>query len=302
MDVILIRAGSLAAIIVLGYWLRRIGYFKEEDFKVLSKILVKITLPGVIVSSFVGKQIEPKMLTISLISLGAGVIYMGIAYLMTRRESKDEKAFAVINSSGYNIGAFTMPFAQGFIGATGVVITSLFDIGNAFICFGGSLGMGIILKEGKGFSLKKIGKTLITSVAFDCYVIMTIMSLLRISIPAPVASFSKIIGDANAFVAMLMIGIGFKLSGGKSQFKKIGKILILRYTISALVATGCYFLLPFSKLIRTTLVILAFSPIPAAAPAYTEEVDGDVGMASAVNSMTIICSLIFIVVLSLILL
>ena len=53
---ILTRAGSFIAIIVLGYVLKKIGVFREEDFGVLSKIVIRITLPAAIITSFAGKQ------------------------------------------------------------------------------------------------------------------------------------------------------------------------------------------------------------------------------------------------------
>lgn len=53
---ILIRAGSFVAIIVLGYVLRRIGVFKKEDFSTLSAIVIKITLPAAIITSFAARR------------------------------------------------------------------------------------------------------------------------------------------------------------------------------------------------------------------------------------------------------
>ena len=47
MAAVLSRAACFIAIIFLGYGLRRIGFFKREDFHVLSKIVLKITLPAV---------------------------------------------------------------------------------------------------------------------------------------------------------------------------------------------------------------------------------------------------------------
>ncbi len=70
MQEILSRAGCFVGIIVLGYVLRRMGFFKKEDFKVLSKIVLKITLPAAIVSSFAGKEIDPAMLSVALIGMG----------------------------------------------------------------------------------------------------------------------------------------------------------------------------------------------------------------------------------------
>ena len=49
--------------------------------------------------------------------------------------------------------------------------------------------------------------------------------------------------------------------------------------------------------IRQALVILAFSPIGSAVPAFTEELKGDVGLSSAVNSISMVLSIAIIVAL-----
>lgn len=43
---ILTRAGCFVAIILIGYTFRRIGIFGPETFGVISKIVMKITLPA----------------------------------------------------------------------------------------------------------------------------------------------------------------------------------------------------------------------------------------------------------------
>ena len=70
---ILLRAGSFIAIIFLGYFLKRIGFFKQEDFALLSKITIRITLPCAIVTSFAGKSIDPTLLVLSFLAIGCGL-------------------------------------------------------------------------------------------------------------------------------------------------------------------------------------------------------------------------------------
>ena len=89
---VLVRAGCFVAIIILGYVLRKINFFKEEDFSVLSKIVLRITLPAAIVTSFAGKKVEPAMLTLSLMGIGIGTIYIGLAFLLNRRKDKEESS------------------------------------------------------------------------------------------------------------------------------------------------------------------------------------------------------------------
>ena len=49
---VLAKAFAFMGIIVLGYTLKKIHVFKPEDFYVLSKIVIRITLPCAIISNF----------------------------------------------------------------------------------------------------------------------------------------------------------------------------------------------------------------------------------------------------------
>ena len=294
---LLTRAGSFIAVIILGYVLKRIGVFKEEDFHVLSKIVIRITLPAAIVTSFAGKQIDPSLLTIVALGLGGGLIYMALGFVMNLKNSKEQRAFEILNLPGYNIGCFTLPFVQSFLGPVGVITTSLFDTGNAFVCLGGAFGVASMVKDGSGFSVKRIIKALSRSVPFLTYLVMVLLNLIHLEVPAPVLSFAGIIGNANAFLAMFMIGVGFKLGGDRSQIGAIVRILSVRYALATVLALVFYFLLPFALEIRQALVILVFSPIGSAVPPFTAELKGDVGLSSAINSISIICSIVIIVAL-----
>lgn len=291
------RAGAFIGIILLGMVLRRIGLFREEDFRVLSNIVIKITLPAAIITSFSQNQIRADMLILALLGFGGGVIYMLCGYLLNCKQSKEWRAFGVLNLPGYNIGAFALPFTQSFLGPIGVVATCLFDTGNAFICLGGSYGVATMIQDGSGFSMKRLLKSLGKSVPFLCYLIVVPLNLLQIRLPNMVLQFTGIIANANAFMAMLAIGVGFKLSGDRSQISTVVKVLLVRYSVAAALAAVFYFLLPFSLEIRQALVILAFSPIGSAVPPFTRELGGDVGLSSAINSIAIVCSIVIMVTL-----
>ena len=289
---ILIRAGYFVAIILLGFILRRVGLFKEGDFRVLSNITLKITLPASIVVSFAQMEINPSMLTITLLGFGGGVVYMLVALAVNAKASREQRAFDVLNLPGYNIGLFAMPFVQSLLGPVGVVTTSLFDTGNAFVCLGGAYGIASSIKAGKGFSIGRILKALGTSVPFLSYIVMIILSLTGVRLPAVVLDFADIIKASNTFLAMLMIGVGFKISASWKQLGHILKIVLLRYTVAAALGAVFYFLLPFDLEIRKTLTLLAFAPIGAAVPAFTGELKADTGLSSAINSICIVCSIV----------
>lgn len=297
MTEILMRAGCFVGIIFLGYFLKRIGFFKQEDFTILSKITIRITLPCAIITSFAGKNIDPSMLSLVFMAIGCGFLYIAIGYAINRHRSREQQAFEMLNLPGYNIGTFVIPFAQSFLGPLGVITVSLFDTGNAVICLGGAYSLAAMVKDGTGFSVKRIVKALAKSVPFVCYITMLLLNLLKISVPEFVLSFAQIGANANAFMAMLMIGVGFKLEGERSQINTVFRLLCIRYGVAFILSLAAYYLLPFAIEVRQALVILLCSPIGSAVPGFTAELKGDVGLSSALNSIAIVISITITVIL-----
>ncbi len=286
---VLVQAGCFVAIIVMGFALRRVGLFRKEDVRVLSRITLNITMPAAVVANFAGKEIDGSMFAIILIGLGGGILYMLVAYLINLRGDKGRRAFEVLNLTSYNVGCFAMPFIQSFFGPLAVITTSLFDTGNAFVTLGGSYGFAVMIKNGRGFSFKRLFLTLVKSVPLMCYVLVIVLNLVKFQLPDPVLSFAQLISGANAFCAMLMIGIGFEVPD-KTRLGRVLKMVLLRYGIAAALACAAYFLLPFTQDVRSALVLLLLSPVGSSVPAYTQELGEDVGLASAINSASIVLS------------
>lgn len=294
---ILTRAGCFVLIILLGYTLRRTGVFGPETFGVLSTVVMKITLPAAIIASAAGKPIDASMLIIALLGLGGGVIYIFLGWLAARKKSRAEQAFCIQNTAGYNIGTFALPFTQSFLGPVGVLTTSIFDLGNALICFGGSYSVARAVKDGGKMEFRRIAKTAVSSLPFMTHVLMVILNLNSLTLPEPVLTLAEIVGGGNAFLAMLMIGCGMNISAEKSKLGIMAKVLLTRFGAAVPLALACFYLLPFSLEIRQTLVILSFSPIGSMMPIFTAELEGDVGLSSTINSISIVISVVIIVTL-----
>ena len=292
---ILMKAAAFVAIIFMGYLLRKKGFFKEEDFHVLSKIVLKITLPAAIVANFSGVDLQASLLILSVLGLGGGLMLITSAYLAAGK-NREEKAFFMLNTSGYNIGNFTMPFAQSFLGPAGVITTSLFDTGNAVVCTGGSYAVAVSVagKGGAGdkHQIRRIVIQLLKSIPFDCYVIMTALTMAGLRIPVFMDQVAETVGNANTFLSMTMIGLGLELHMTREQTGSVAKILGTRFAVSAVLAVLFYRFLPFSLEIRRTLAILMFGPVSALGVPYTSMLEGDVNLASAVNSASIILGIV----------
>lgn len=121
MQDILSRAGCFVAAIIMGYVLKKIKALPDNSFQVLTKLVVMITAPCAIINSFLGTKFDFTMLFLIPMGLAFGGIYMFAAYLTHLRDNADWKAFAILNTSAFNIGSFILPFAQGFLGPVGVI-------------------------------------------------------------------------------------------------------------------------------------------------------------------------------------
>ncbi len=290
---VLMKATAFVAIIVLGYSLKRVGFFHINDFYLLSKIVIRITLPAAIVANFSKITMEGSLLILVVLGLLCNVVLVFLGYLLHLGQSGDAKAFGILNLSGYNIGNFTMPFVQSFLGPMGFAATSLFDAGNAVMCTGMTYSLASAVKgNGQRASVATILKSLVTSIPFDAYVVMTILAIFQIRLPGVILSFAETAGGANAFVALLMIGIGFEVHADREKRVEMVKILAVRYGTALLFSFTCYFLMPFALEVRQALAILAFAPVSSVAPAFTGKVGGDVELASAVNSISIVISIL----------
>lgn len=294
---ILTRAGCFVTIILLGQILRRTGVFGPETFGILSKVVMRITLPAALIASSAGKPIDVSMLTIALLGLGGGMLYILAGWLLKRTGSPGERAFYIQNVPGYNIGTFALPFTQSFLGPVGVLTTSIFDLGNALVCFGGSFSIAQAVKEGGKADFRRILKTAASSVPFLTHVIMVILNLNSLTPPKPILTLAEIMGGGNACLAMLMLGVGMNISIDTKKLGIILKILATRFGLAVVLALAYYFLLPFSLEIRQTLVILAFAPIGSTVPIFTAELGEDVGLSSTINSLAIVISIVVIVTL-----
>ena len=292
MTAVLTKAFAFVAIIAMGYILKRVGFFHAKDFYLISNIVIKITLPAAIVSNFSKITMDYSLLAMCVIGLLCNFVTIAVGYGINIRKPKETRAFAMLNMSGYNIGNFTMPFVQSFLSPVGFAATSLFDAGNSIMCTGMTFTLaGMVVGEDVKPSLLGMTKKLFSSIPFDAYIVMTILSILKLQLPAVMISFADTAGGANAFLAPLMLGIGFEIHMDREKIAQIVQILVLRYGIAVLMAVGFYFFAPFGLEVRQTLAIVSLGPVASIAPAFTGALNGDVEMASAVNSLSIIISI-----------
>lgn len=302
MEAILVKACGFLFMIALGFVLKRIGLFSLDDSTLLSKIVLKITLPMSIISNFKAIELSSSFLIAIAIGFAVNFFAIGLVLLLTRKNPPEQRAFFIINTAGYNIGLCTLPYMSSFFAAEAVALVCMFDVGNAIMCFGITFAIATMVSKGKGnINKKEIVKTLFSSMPFVTYLVMIILCALSIQLPEPVYTVAGMIGQANAFVAMLLIGILFEPKIERSELKDMGTVFVLRMFIGTVFALGIYHLLPLPLMYRQILAVVVFSPILSVAPIYTERCGYNRSVAAVLNSLMLPYSMVVMTVLLMIL-
>lgn len=299
MYTVLEKSAAFVCVIILGNFLKKKNILRKEDFRVLSTLLLKVTVPCAVINNFSSMSLETSLLTICLIGMGLNVATLFLGYLLNIRKTAAERSFDMINLSGFNIGSFAMPFAQSFLGPSGVIAASLFDTGNSVMCTGLNFTAAGFVKDGEGsghrISGKKILRDLFSSVPFDTYIIMTAVAMLHIPVPSFVVTFTSIGAGANALVAMLMIGVGMDLAVNREKLGHALRIVGIRIVFSVMAAVILYHLPFFSHGIRQGMTLVCLAPVSALTPAFSERLGLDYELASTINSISILTAVIMIV-------
>ena len=293
---------SYVLVIMLGYLLKRAGFFGKDDHRLMSKIMVNITLPCTIIQAFDGFERDAKMFIIVGIGFICAFMPILLMYLTTGRVEKRLRAYRMLNIGGYNIGCFSLPLVQAFFGNTGVVAACMFYTGNAIMMTGGAYAMTSTLLRTGGEERESVGDVLlkfVKSLPFDAYMVMILFAALGVKIPSVVFTLTRPAGQANAFVAMLMIGMMFEPAGDRALLRETARELVWRYLFAAASAALVFFCTPFELVVRQTLCIVCFAPLSSLAPIYTDRCHSDTALASFTNSVSIAVSLIVMLALGL---
>lgn len=297
MLVVLSKAIAFVLIILIGYMCKRRGVFAPTDYQLVSKIVLNITLPCAVISSFAHFQLDLSLLAAVALGLSGNCVMLFVALMLTRRETLAAKIFYIFSLAGYNIGCFTLPFAQAFLTPFAVVALCMFDVGNSIMCTGMTYALtasciGYADGHKDRFSMKSIAEKLLHSAPFVVYISMLILSLAGVQFPKSVYTFTDIVGAANPFLSMLMIGMMFEIRLDKQAMGYVKELFSVRYLISLACAGAFIYFAPFNQEVNYVIALAFMAPCTIIGPIFVEKLGGNVQLASLFNSMTIITSVI----------
>ena len=90
---VLLQSCILIIIMILGYVVKKAGLFGKGDYRILNRLVMYFTLPGVIVTNFTKFEWENTLFFIPLLGIGINILMQICACLFCRKKTDAEKIF-----------------------------------------------------------------------------------------------------------------------------------------------------------------------------------------------------------------
>lgn len=320
-------------LIISGYLFKKLKILKEEDLPVLTKIVLNLTLPALVLLTFSNSTFEKRNLLIILlpafyfiISFPVFLILLNLAKIVKYRE------IAIISFLGFNVGLFAYPFIREIFSSQTFIRAILFDTGNAIFIFGISYVASYIFyiiyyekkdtikiaqneillkkliknKEERKLILrsifsreitKKVIIKLIKFIPFQCYLIGLIVALLNIKFPKFLIKVFATMSQANTFLVLLLLGLSLSFDISKKELKFIFKILFFKYFLAIMFIISLYLFFPRIELKTKNIAsILFIMPPGMAIIPYSIEFKFNSKLASALVNFGNIISILLMII------
>ena len=199
---------TLFVIVIVGYVAGKLGYLGGDFDRQLSRLVINITCPALILSSSMTGELPDRrfILPLLLISIVTYTILTGAAFLLPRymtKRKEDRGAIGFALMFG-NVGFMGYPVVASIFGHEAVFYAAVLNVVNTFTVFtiGTILITGSSNIEGKRFEKKVLYSTPMLA----AYLTMLIVALEINNIPGFICQSLTMLGNITVPAALLIIG------------------------------------------------------------------------------------------------
>ena len=199
---------TLFALVVVGYVAGKLGYLGGDFDRQLSRLVINITCPALILSSAMTGELPDRqfILPLLLISTLTYIVLTAVAFFLPRyltKHREDEGAIGFALMFG-NVGFMGYPVVASIFGHEAVFYAAVLNVVNTFAVF----TVGTVLITGKneveGSRFEK--KVLYSTPMLAAYLTMLIVALRIDNIPDYVSQPLTMLGNITVPAALLIIG------------------------------------------------------------------------------------------------
>ena len=287
---------TLFAIVVLGYVAGKLNYLGGDFDRQLSRLVINITCPALILSSAMTGELPDRQFILPLLAISAitYIVLAGVAFVLPRHLTKnkaDEGAIGFALMFG-NVGFMGYPVVASIFGHEAVFYAAVLNVVNTFAVF----TIGTILITGKseveGGRFQK--KVLYSTPMLAAYLTMLIVAFRIEDIPGFISQPLTMVGNITVPAALLIIGSSMS---NLSLRTMLGNHTVYATTLFrlALLPIGIYYLchsIGFSDFVVNINTIVIAMPVATYGTILCLKYGKDTTMITEVTFITTLLSML----------
>lgn len=287
---------TLFALVVVGYIAGKLGYLGGDFDRQLSRLVINITCPALILSSSMTGTLPDRHLILPLLLISAitYIILAGVAFLLPRylTKNKDDEGPVGFALMFGNVGFMGYPVVASIFGHEAVFYAAVLNVVNTFAVFtiGTILITGKSEMEGKRFQKKVLYSTPMLA----AYLTMAIVTLEIDNIPEVVCQPLTMLGNITVPAALLIIGSSMSSLPLRSL---LGNPIVYTTTLFrlAILPIGIHFLMNatgFSPMVVNINTLVIAMPVATYGTILCLKYEKDTTMMTEVTFITTLLSMI----------
>lgn len=299
--VVLAKVIGVFIMVLIGYGANKIGWLPIESSKYLSKIVINIAAPCVVIHSMSQQELSQKTISVMFMVFGLAFAMYIFSWLLSMLIVKALKINTDQRGVYKNFLIFTnnafmgFPVAYALFGSDGMFVMVLANVMMPIFLY--TLGVHNLHKpgqlEGTKFQVfKQRVKNMINPPVLSTLIGLAIF-LLQIPIPVVIGDVLDSVGSMMAPLCMIVIGLQLTESS-PTQVMTNHKLIIVSFfrliIIPALMFTPLY-LLNVDPLVICIMTLNAMLPCSAVCVALAEEYKNDVKLAAEGTFLTTLFSI-----------
>jgi predicted permease len=258
------------SIVLIGYLIKRFNIINERDGEILTKLVLNVTLPALVISSASSLEFNPSLGLMPLIAVLYGLFMALLSLFLFKKQSGMSKGILSMLLPGFSVGLFAFPFVEGIWGKKALNYTAMFDMGNSLVTFVIIYFIAFYFSsENSRFDFRSITKKIFSSIPLIVYMLTLISSITGLRFPSIIVDISHAVGKANMPISMLALGIFLNFKMDSSNWRNIIKVLAARYLIGLTLGILQFHTLPLDLIIRKIILICLILPPPMSTLAFT---------------------------------
>ncbi|NLO81645.1 MAG: AEC family transporter [Clostridiales bacterium] len=290
-NTIISQVAVLFFIMIFGFFARKNNIISEGMTEKLSDIILQLTQPLLVITSFnfdFSKEMLRNAGLIFLLSLGIHLFSIGVSLLMYSRYPHRTRSVLRYVTVFSNCGYMGFPVLQSIFGNIGIFYGSMYVVPFSIL----TLSYGIMVFTGK--SDKEAIKKILTHPIIISVGVGMILFLLQLKLPAPLYNAAYMVGSMTSPLSMLIVGALLANMPLKEMFKGFpvyfGSIMRLIVMPALVFMVLKLFTLP-EDIMRMSVILTAM-PAAVNTAIFAEKYGGNAEMASRAVGISTILSVV----------